>query len=313
MNSSLWRVKRVNKKLKIIILILLGLIVLTFIAGWFKHSNVEVFNAAGSVGEKERNLMFFALGLSLIVVLPVYILLFSFAWRYREGSKKKREYSPELAGNWAAEAIWWLIPGALITILSVVTWQSSHALDPYRPLASDKKPMTIQVVALDWKWLFIYPKQHVASVNFVQLPVGTPVKFQITSDAPMNSLWIPQLGGQIYAMPGMSTQLNLVANRAGDYHGSSANISGNGFSRMDFTARAGSENDFNRWVGSAKRSSNPLSRRAYDQLAKPSQDNPATSYSSVEKDLFDQVILKYIVPQTDHGPAYRVVPAMGAH
>ncbi len=309
MNLSLWRVQSVNKKLKIIILALVALIVLTFIAGWFKHSNVEVFNSAGSVGAKERNLMFFALGLSLIVVIPVYILLFSFAWRYREGSKKKRKYSPELAGNWAMEAVWWLIPAALITVLSVVTWQSSHALDPYRALASSKKPMTIQVVALDWKWLFIYPGQHVASVNFVQIPVGTPVRFQITSDAPMNSLWIPQLGGQIYAMPGMSTQLNLVANRAGDYHGSSANISGSGFSRMDFTARAGSESDFMNWVKTARQSSNPLDRQAYDQLAKPSQNNPVTNYSSVESDLFDQIILKYIVPQTANGPAYRVVEA----
>ncbi|HET7059701.1 MAG TPA: ubiquinol oxidase subunit II [Candidatus Saccharimonadales bacterium] len=296
-----------NKKLKIIILALAALIVLTFIAGWLKHSNVQVFNSAGSVGEKERNLMLFALGLSLIVVIPVYILLFSFAWRYREGSKKKRKYSPELAGNWAVETVWWLIPTALITILSVVAWNSSHALDPYRPLASSKKPMTIQVVALDWKWLFIYPKQHVASVNFVQLPVGTPVKFQITSDAPMNSLWIPQLGGQIYAMPGMSTQLNLIADRAGDYHGSSANISGTGFSRMDFIARAGSESQFNAWVKSAQHSPHRLSRPAYDQLAKPSQDNPVTYYSRPDSDLFGQVILKYIVPQTANGPAYRVV------
>lgn len=300
-------VKNVNKKLKIIILSLVALIVLTFIAGWFKHSNVEVFNPAGSVGAKERDLMFFALGLSLVVVIPVYILLFSFAWRYREGSKKKRRYSPELSGNWAAEAIWWLIPGALITVLSIVTWQSSHALDPYRALASSKKPLTIQVVALDWKWLFIYPKQHVASVNFVQLPVGTPVRLQITSDAPMNSLWIPQLGGQIYAMPGMSTQLNLVADRAGDYHGSSANISGSGFSRMDFTARAGSESDFQAWVKSAQKSPDHLTRQAYDRLAQPSQNNSVAYYSRPESDLFDQIILKYIVPETPNGPAYRVV------
>jgi cytochrome o ubiquinol oxidase subunit 2 len=298
----------VNKKLKIIILALVALIIATFIAGYFKHSNVQVFNSAGSIGAQERNLMFFALGLSLVVVIPVYIMLFSFAWRYREGSKKKRKYSPELSGNWLAETVWWTIPTILIVILSVVTWQSSHKLDPYRALDSSKKPMTIQVVALDWKWLFIYPEQHVASVNFVQLPVGTPVKFQITSDAPMNSLWIPQLGGQIYAMPGMATQLNLIADRAGDYHGSSANISGKGFARMDFTARAGSESDFNNWVNAARRSSDTLDHQAYDRLARPSQDNPVTYYSDPESDLFDQVLLKYMVPRTDHGPGYRVVP-----
>jgi cytochrome o ubiquinol oxidase subunit 2 len=297
----------VNKKLKIIILGLIGLIVLTFIVGWFKHSNVQVFNSAGPVSEKERNLMFFALGLSLVVVIPVYILLFSFAWRYREGSKKKRKYSPELSGNPIVETIWWLIPTALITILSVVAWQSSHALDPFRPLSSTEKPMTIQVVALDWKWLFIYPKQHIASVNWVQFPEHKPVKFQITSDAPMNSFWIPQLGGQIYAMPGMSTQLNLEADRPGDYPGSSANISGSGFARMTFTARASSQSSFEAWVRSAQRSPNHLTRQAYDRLAEPSQANAVAYYSKPESDLFDQVVLKYIVPQTSHGPAYKVV------
>ena len=296
-----------NKKLKIIIFSLLALIVLTFIVGWFKHSNVQVFNTAGSVGEKERNLMFFALGLSLVVVIPVFALLFFFAWHYREGNKKHAKYSPNLSGHWAAESVWWLIPTILITILSVVAWNSSHALDPYKELSSSKKTMTIQVVALDWKWLFIYPKQHVASVNQFYMPVGTPVKFQITSDAPMNSFWVPQLGGQIYAMPGMATQLNLVADRPGDFHGSSANISGKGFSRMDFTAHAGSEKGFQAWIKNAEQHP-ALTRQAYDKLAKPSEANKVAYYSSPESDLFNQVILKYIVPQTKTGPAYRVVP-----
>lgn len=295
-----------NKKLKIIILSLLLLIVTTIIVGYFKHVNVEVFNSAGSVGAKERNLMLFALGLSLIVVIPVYILLFSFAWRYREGSKKKHRYSPKLAGNRWAETVWWLIPGVLITILSVVAWQSSHALDPYRALTSSQKPLTVQVVALQWKWLFIYPAQNVASVNWLELPVGTPVRFQITSDAPMNSFWIPQLGGQIYAMPGMASQLSLVADRAGDYHGSSANISGDGFARMDFTARAASPKDFAAWVKSTQKSPKRLDGRAYDQLARPGESAVAY-YSRPAPDLFNQIILKYTVPETSHGPGYKVV------
>lgn len=309
------RVQQMNKKLKIIIFSLLALIALTFIVGFFRHANVQVFNSAGSIGAKERNLMLFALGLSLIVVIPVYIMLFSFAWRYREGNKKKTKYSPELAGHWLAETVWWLVPTVLITILSVVAWQSSHSLDPFRPLASRDKTMTIQVVALDWKWLFIYPKQHIASVNLVQFPVGTPVKFQITSDAPMNSLWIPQLGGQIYAMPGMSTQLNLVADRAGSYRGSSSNISGDGFARMDFTARASSQSAFQAWVKSAQNSPSQLSRQAYDQLAQPSEDNPVAYYSSPATDLYSQIIMKYMVPQTQtaNGPAYMVMPHMGGH
>ena len=299
-----------NKKLKIIIFTLLALIALTLVVGFFKHSNVQVFNTAGSVGEKERNLMYFALGLSLIVVIPVYIMLFSFAWRYREGNKKKTKYSPHLSGHWLAETVWWLIPTALIVILSVVAWNSSHSLDPYKKLDSSEKTMTIQVVALDWKWLFIYPEQHVAAVNQLYMPVGTPVRFQITSDAPMNSFWIPQLGGQIYAMPGMTTQLNLIADRAGDFHGSSANISGAGFSRMDFTARAGSQDGFDAWVKNASRYP-PLTRQTYDQLARPSQANPVAYYRSPASGLFDQVIMKYMLPQTGHGPAYQVMPYDG--
>lgn len=299
-----------NKKLKIIIFGLLALIVLTFIVGWFKHSNVQIFNSAGSIGGKERNLMLFALALSLIVVIPVYVLLFSFAWRYRESSKKKRKYSPELASNWAAETVWWLVPTVLITILSVVTWNSSHTLDPYRHIASSTKPMKIQVVALDWKWLFIYPDQHIASVNLVQFPENTPVEFQITSDAPMNSFWIPQLGGQIYAMPGMSTQLNLIANRSGDFHGSSANISGEGFAGMAFTARSSSKNDFNSWVKTVRQSPQRLDMNAYSQLSQASQYNPVAYYFRPQPELYNLIVAKYLVPTTAHGPAYQITPNM---
>lgn len=302
-----------NKQLKIIIFGLLALIAVTVAIGYFKHSNVEVFNSAGSIGAKERNLMFFALALSLIVVIPVYILLFSFAWRYREGNKKKTKYSPELGGNWVAETIWWLIPTVLITILSVVTWNSSHSLDPYRHIASSAKPVKIQVVALDWKWLFIYPSQHIASVNLVQFPENTPIEFQITSDAPMNSFWIPQLGGQIYAMPGMSTQLNLIANRTGNFHGSSANISGEGFASMAFTARSSSESDFNVWVKSAQSSPNHLNTQTYNQLSQPSQYNPVAYYSKPQPELYNLIVAKYLVPTTAHGPAYQVTPNMGGH
>ncbi len=302
-----------NKKLKIIILGLLALIAITVVVGYFKHSNVEVFNSAGSIGAKERNLMLFALSLSLIVVIPVYIMLFSFAWRYREGNKKKTKYSPELAGNRFAEAVWWLIPTVLITILSVVTWNSSHSLDPYRHIASSTKPMKIQVVALDWKWLFIYPEQHIASVNLVQFPENTPVEFQITADAPMNSFWIPQLGGQIYAMPGMSTQLNLIANRTGNFHGSSANISGAGFAGMAFTAKSSSSDDFNAWVRSAQQSSRSLNSSTYKQLSQPSQYNPVAYYSKPQPELYNLVVAKYLVPITAHGPAYQVTSNMGGH
>jgi cytochrome o ubiquinol oxidase subunit 2 len=178
----------------------------------------------------------------------------------------------------------------------VIIWDSSHRLDPYRPLSSANKPLTIQVIALDWKWLFIYPTQGIATVNFVQFPVGTPVDFQITADAPMNSFWIPQLGSQIYAMPGMSTQLHLLADSGGNYYGSSANISGQGFAGMNFTARASSALAFRQWVTSVKASSSRLDVNHYGQLAKPSQGNPVAYYASAANGLYDDVIAKYIGP-----------------
>jgi len=234
--------------------------------------------------------------LGLLVIIPVFILLFSFAWRYREGNTKAK-YSPNLTGNIFAETVWWGIPITIISVLAVVAWNTSHTLDPHRAIVATQPPMNIQVVALNWKWLFIYPQQQVASVNYLQLPVGQPVRFTITSDAPMNSFWIPQLGGQIYAMAGMATQLNLVADRAGSYQGSSANLSGKGFAGMRFIAKADSEQAFRRWLASARHSSAKLSLQNYNQLAKDSQNNPPKLYASVDSQLFNKIMLKYMGPE----------------
>lgn len=300
-----------NKKLKIIILGLSALILLTVIAGYFKHADVQVLEPAGTIGEKQRDLIYFALGLSLIVVIPVYVMLFAFAWRYREGNKKKARYSPELSGSRALEAVWWLIPTILITILSVITWNSSHELDPYRPVASRNKPLTVQVVAMNWKWLFIYPEQRVASVNFLQFPKDTPLDLEITSDAPMNSFWLPKLGGQIYAMPGMKTQLHLVADREGTFDGASANISGDGFSRMTFKARSGSQRDFAAWVNKIRSSgsSENLGVAAYQKLASPGEST-VKYYSPVKGGLFEAQIIKYLVPTTTDGNSYHFMPSI---
>lgn len=304
---KLVRVRRVNKKYKIIIFGLLALIVLTLVVGYLKQANIPVLEPAGSVGRKERNLILFTLGLSLVVVIPVYFMLFSFAWRYREGASKRVKYSPEMSGNRYAEAVWWLIPTVIITILSVVTWNSSHALDPYRPLASKVQPLKIQVVAMQWKWLFIYPDQHIATVNFFQFPKDTPLEFSITSDAPMNSMWIPQLGGQIYAMPGMITRLNLQADRTGDFNGWSANISGDGFARMTFVARSSSGASFDDWVRHVKSTSGHMDITAYQSLSQPGE-SPVRYYSSVTNGLFAAQVAKYIVPTTTDGHSYHFTP-----
>lgn len=263
---------------------------------WYIHgANVAVLNPKGPIARQEEQLIVFALLLSLIVVIPVFAMTLGFAWRYREGNERAR-YSPELKGNRVAEAIWWLVPSVLIVILGVVAWKSSHTLDPYRQLVSSTAPITIQVVALDWKWLFIYPQQQVATVNYVQIPQQTPVTFEITSDAPMNSFWIPQLAGQIYAMPGMSTQLHLSADGPGSYNGVSANISGEGFSGMTFTVRSSSKTDFATWLASAQRSPQQLSLAQYEHLAAPSQNNARATYSLAANGLYNDIIDKYMLP-----------------
>jgi cytochrome o ubiquinol oxidase subunit 2 len=290
-----------KRRYKSILFVTLLLIIVALAAVYLRNANIPVLQPRGVVGDKERQLMFTALLLSIIVVLPVFVLTFMIVWRYRAGNKKAT-YSPNLDGNRILETTWWLIPSLIIVVLSVLAWRSSHELDPYRALKSSAQPVTIQVVALDWKWLFIYPDQHIASVNFVQFPANTPVNFQITADAPMNSFWIPQLGGQVYAMSGMQTQLHLMADKNGDYRGSSANISGKGFAGMTFTARASSQADFNTWVTAAQHSTNTLDQTAYDTLAKPSQNNLRTTYALTDQTLYNDIVMKYMMP-SDTRPA----------
>ncbi|HEX5743971.1 MAG TPA: ubiquinol oxidase subunit II [Candidatus Saccharimonadales bacterium] len=289
----------------------MALILITVMIGYFKQADVQVLEPAGTIGEKQRNLIYFALGLSLIVVIPVYVMLFAFAWRYREGNKKAK-YSPELSGNRVAEAVWWIIPTILITILSVVAWNSSHDLDPYKPIDSRNKPLKIQVVAMNWKWLFIYPEQKVASVNFLQFPKDTPLEFQITSDGPMNSFWIPRLGGQVYAMAGMMTRLHLIASETGVFRGSSANLSGDGFSRMTFKAKSGSPADFDAWMKRVKSSGVDLDDTAYRRLASPGVSS-VKYYSQVKGDLFAAQIHKFMVPSDDAEVDYSSLPAVHEH
>jgi cytochrome o ubiquinol oxidase subunit 2 len=186
----------------------------------------------------------------------------------------------------------------LIIALSFMAWNGSHTLDPARPISSSNKPITIQAVALQWKWLFIYPAQHIATVNYVQFPKDTPINFETTSDNAMNSFWIPQLGGQIYSMAGMSTQVHLLASETGSFRGDSANISGKGFAGMNFVAKATSRDDFNSWVGVTQDSPNQLGSAEYSALAEPSQYNKPTAYSLQAQGLYDTIIDKFAGPGT---------------
>lgn len=256
-----------------------------------------VLDPKGIISLKEQDLIWIATLLMLIVVIPVLIMTFAICLRYRS-TNKDAEYDPDWNHDALAESIWWGFPCLIILLLSIVTYVSSYNLDPFRPFRSGIKPITIQVVALPWKWLFIYPDQKIASVNFIQFPEHIPLTFDITADAPMNSFWIPQLGGQIYAMPGMKTKLHLIADEPGDYRGSSANISGEGFSGMNFIAKSGSQKEFEQWIESAKQSGHDLDAKEYLKLAEPSEYNPVALYSLKDEDLFDQIVMKYTMP--DH-------------
>lgn len=260
------------------------------------QENISVLFPKGIIALEERNLLFIIQVIMLFVIIPVYILTFVFSWKYR-ANNPKGVYDPDIVDNVVAEYIWWGVPLVLTIVIAVLTWQKTHELDPMKPIESDKKAMTIQVVALQWKWLFIYPEEKIASVNFLQIPTHTPIRFEITADAPMNSFWIPHLGGQIYAMPKMKTELNLIADEAGDFRGSSANLSGEGFAGMHFITRASSEEDYNEWLEAAKHSTNALDLDAYNQLAAPSENNPAMIYQLNEENLFNQIIMKYMHPK----------------
>lgn len=249
----------------------------------------------GIIGIEERNLLLIIQAIMLFVIIPVYVLTFVFSWHY-SASNKKATYDPDLVDHKIAEVIWWGIPLVFTLIIAVLTYVKTHELDPYKPIVSSKKPIHIQVVALQWKWLFIYPEENIASLNFLQFPEKTPLRFEITADAPMNSLWIPHLGGQIYAMPAMRTELNLIADTTGDFRGSSANISGEGFAGMHFIARASTEEEYRKWIESAKQSSKILTLDAYNHLAEPSKNNPPELYQLPSRNLFNQILMKYMEP-----------------
>lgn len=270
-------------------------VLITAIAIFFVLSNEKalVAHPKGVIAEGELKLMITHILLMLCVVTPTLVLLFVTAWRYR-ANNAKAQYDPDHAHGLVGKVILWVIPSVVVVVMAIFTWDATHKLDPYKPLVSEVKPLTIQVVALDWKWLFIYPEQGIASVNLVQFPENTPIHFVLTADgSPMNSFWMPQLSGQIYAMTGMVTSLHLMANAPGEYTGRAAEINGEGFAGMTFVAHAGSQSDFETWVDKVKQLPQQLTHQTYDELTKPSVNHPVALYSHVEEGLFNRIVEKY--------------------
>lgn len=274
--------------LTFIVIVILGII-------YLYRDAVAMLNPKGIIALKELNLMMISTLLMLIVVIPVLIMTIVFAWKYRAGQSQS-VYQPDYDSSYVAEAVWWGVPLIIVIILSWITWVSTHELDPFKPLESEKKPLTVQVVALNWKWLFIYPEQNIATINYLQIPEKTPIHFELTADAPMNSFWIPQLGGQIYAMPGMRTELFLMADEQGSYRGSSSNISGKGFAGMVFTTQVTTEEEFNSWAQEIAQTPKILDLKQYQTLALPSEYDPKAFFSLKDHQLFNQIFMKNMMP-----------------
>lgn len=265
-----------------------------------------VLDPAGDIALQQRDLIYFSTGLMLLVIVPVIILTVLFAWHYRR-SNKKAVYDPNFHHSTALELVIWSVPLLIIIVLGAVTWSSTHLLDPFRRLdriehgrAADAavEPMRVQVVAMDWKWLFIYPDENIATVNELVLPVDREVRFEITSTNMMNTFYAPTMAGMIYAMPGMQSQLHAVVNDPGEYEGFSANYSGAGFSSMRFRLRGVSQAQFDQWVRQTQDTGTPLTTASYLELEAPTERHPMTLFSTAPRDLFTRIVNRCVRPGT---------------
>ena len=248
-----------------------------------------ILDPQGPIGAAERLILINATVVMLAVIVPVIVLTLGFAWWFRAGNTRAR-YLPDWEYSGPVELIVWSIPALVVVFIGGMAWIATHDLDPPRPIASANRPIEIQVVALDWKWLFIYPEQGIASVNRLTVPAGTPLQFSITSSGVMNSFFVPQLGSQIYAMAGMTTRLVLLADKPGTYPGRSVQFSGDGFSDMRFDVVALEPAAFEDWVKQTKAAGGTLDPAGYTTLARPGTISQPSAYGTISPDLFQAAI-----------------------
>lgn len=284
----------------------LRLLPLLLVTGLLGGCNMVVMNPSGDVAAQQRDLILIATGLMLVVIIPVMVMTVLFAFRYR-ASNTEAPYDPEWDHSTQIELAVWAVPLLIIIALGAFTWAGTHLLDPYRPLgridhqtpiAEEHEPLEVQVVALDWKWLFILPEYGVASVNELAAPVDRPITFKLTSTSVMNAFYIPAMAGMIYTMPGMETTLHGVINKPGEYEGFSANYSGAGFSKMRFAFHGTDEAGFDAWIEKARSSEAVLDRETYLALERPSEGNPVQLYSQADADLFPLIVNMCVQPGT---------------
>jgi cytochrome o ubiquinol oxidase subunit II len=248
-----------------------------------------IMDPRGPIAAQELLLLINTTEIMLVVVVPVILLTLGFAWWYR-ASNPRANHSPDWAYQGGVEFVVWSIPALIVILVGGVAWIGSHQLDPRAPIASTAKPIQVDVVSLDWKWLFIYPDQRIAAVNELVVPAGTPISFRLTSATVMNSFFIPQLGSQIYTMGGMTTHLNLLADGPGEYRGISAQFSGDGFADMQFQVKSVPSGEFDSWVAKVRGDGSALDDASYGALTKPSHAVPPTTYRSVDPALFERIV-----------------------
>jgi cytochrome o ubiquinol oxidase subunit 2 len=284
-----------------IVVVLAGLTVL--IAVLLPGNNVALFNTKGLIAGEELNLMILTVVVMLVIGVPAVFLFYFVAWKYRESNNKAKR-DPNAGQSRFLNVSIWLAPATIALVLALIMWPATHTLEPQKLIASGADPLTVQVIAMRWKWLFIYPEQKIATVNYLQVPTDTPVVFELTADeAPMSAFWIPNLGGMLYAMTGHVNRLNLMAETPGQYPGSTAEINGPGFSGMKFTANATSKREFDSWVRYTAKSADALDSEAYEELLKPSEYNEQAYYSLTDKGLYAKVLIKYAGGGHNHLPA----------
>jgi len=279
-----------KRKSSLLLIELLSLCTAALLGGC---SQLLLFDPKGPIGESERFVIIAAFVLMLIVVIPVFVMVFWFARRYRV-SNEKATYRPKWDYSAKIDLAMWLVPLAIVIALGILSWNTTYSLDPYKPIESGVKPIRIEVVSLDWKWLFIYPDYDIAVVNQLVFPAKVPLSFRLTSATVLTSFFIPQLGSQIYAMAGRQSRLHLMADEPGTYAGHNQQFSGRGYADMHFKAAAVSQEQFKAWVQKTRQSPDTLNPARYEELAKPSIGYPVKYFSSVTPGLFDHIVHKYL-------------------
>ena len=279
-----------KRKIYFILVGLSSLFAVAFLGGC---NTILLFDPKGPIGESERFVIITAAALMAVVVIPVFIMAFWFPRKYR-AAETESTYMPKWSYSAKIDLVMWAVPIAIVTVLSILAWTRTHSLDPYKPIPSAAKPINIEAVSLEWKWLFIYPDQNIATVNQITFPVKVPLSFKLTSDNVMTSFFIPQLGSQIYAMAGMQTRLHLLADKPGTYAGQNNQLSGRGYADMHFQAHAVSREEFQSWVQKIRQSPEKLDLDRYEQLAKPSVGyHPVTYFSAVKPELFEDILRRF--------------------